>query len=136
MRDLGTLAGYSSSAAAGINDRGEIIGTSYDASDEFANLNLTAFFWRNGKMNDLTELIVGDSPFDLLFFATGINDAGQIVGFGLTSTGDVHGFLATPRPGWAGDERAELETQSIKRPGVLPESARKLLRGGFGIRGR
>jgi probable HAF family extracellular repeat protein len=128
MRDLGTLTGFSSSAAAGINNRGEVVGTAYDASDEFANLNLTAFLWRNGKMNDLKGLIVGDSPFDLLFFATGINDVGQIVGFGLTSTGDVHAFLATPRRGAAGDESAEPEAQGVTRPMVLPDNVRKLLR--------
>jgi probable HAF family extracellular repeat protein len=134
MRDLGTLTGFTSSAAAGVNDRGEVVGTSYDASDDFANLNLTAFLWRNGKMTDLTRLIVGDSPFDLLFFATGINDSGQIVGFGLTSTGDVHAFLATPRRGDEGEERGEPQALRVLRPKAISDNARKLLRGGFPMR--
>ena len=96
MRDLGTLAGFGSSAAVGINARGDAVGTSYDPGVAIPELNLTATVWRNGEIADLKQLSVGISPFDLLFFATGINDAGLIAGFGLTNSGDLHAFLAIP----------------------------------------
>jgi probable HAF family extracellular repeat protein len=32
----------------------------------------------------------------VLLVATAINSRGEIAGFGVTSTGDVHAFLATP----------------------------------------
>ncbi|MCU1263086.1 MAG: hypothetical protein JWO80_5971 [Bryobacterales bacterium] len=132
MRDLGTLTGLSSSAAAGINDRGEVVGTSYDASDNFANLNLTAFLWRNGKMTDLNTLVPGGSPLFLLF-ATGINSRGDIVGFGVTSAGDLHAFLATPSHGETGSDSAGPDAQDATRPMILPENVRKMVLGQFGI---
>jgi probable HAF family extracellular repeat protein len=46
-------------------------------------------------MTDLNDLIPSNSPLHLLT-AFGINDVGEIVGFGVTNTGDLHAFLATP----------------------------------------
>jgi probable HAF family extracellular repeat protein len=91
MQDLGTLQGDVSSGGIGINDRGQVVGVSFDAS-----FSMRAFLWQNGVMTDLNTLIPTDSPFYLLF-AHGINSRGEIVGFGVTSAGDVHAFLATPR---------------------------------------
>ena len=46
-------------------------------------------------MTDLNTLIQEDSPLYLLV-AFGINDAGEIAGFGLTGDFEVHAFLAIP----------------------------------------
>jgi probable HAF family extracellular repeat protein len=46
-------------------------------------------------MTVLNALIPADSPLYLLM-AQAINSQGQIVGLGLTNTGEVHGFLAKP----------------------------------------
>ena len=87
-------------------------------------------------MHDLNTLIVENSPFLQLPVAFGINDAGQIVGIGLTSTGDVHGFLATPGNGAGAGESFSPASRGVTGPVVLPENVRKLLRGRLGIRGR
>jgi probable HAF family extracellular repeat protein len=91
IQDLGTLRGDVNSAGLGINDRGDVVGASGDAT--FANTR--AFLWHNGRMIDLNTLISGNSPLYLIF-AHGINSRGEIVGFGVDSVGDVHAFLATP----------------------------------------
>jgi probable HAF family extracellular repeat protein len=90
IRDLGTLRGDVNSAGLGINDGGEVVGASFDASG-----NPRAFLRQNGLMMDLNALIPADSPLYLLF-AHGINSRGEIVGFGVDGTGEVHAFLATP----------------------------------------
>ena len=95
MLDLGTLSGDVNSAALGINDRGDVVGASLGAAGPIHG-NPRAFLWRNGMMTDLNDLIPANSPLHLLT-AFGINDAGEIVGFGVTNTGDLHAFLATPR---------------------------------------
>jgi hypothetical protein len=48
-------------------------------------------------MADLNTLIPADSPLQLLA-AFSINDRGQIAGLGVTSSGEVHAYLATPDP--------------------------------------
>ena len=90
MQDLGTLSGDVNSAANAINDAGAVVGVSLDA-----NFNLRAFLWENGSMTDLNALIPANSPL-FLMLACGINSSGQIVGFGLTSKGEGHGYLLTP----------------------------------------
>ena len=94
MLDLGTLSGDVNSAALGINDRGEMVGASFGAAGPI-NGNPRAFLWKDGMMTDLNDLIPANSPLHLLT-AFGINDAGEIAGFGVTGSGDLHAFLATP----------------------------------------
>jgi probable HAF family extracellular repeat protein len=95
--DLGTLPGDSVSGALSINDQGDVVGVSNDASG-----NPRAFLWQNGVMYDLNDpaVIPAGSPLFLLF-AAGINSRGEISGFGLTSSFEVHAFLATPTHGTA-----------------------------------
>jgi len=107
MQDLGTLPGDVASVAVGMNDRGQVVGVSFDASG-----NLRGFLWQNGTMTDLNTLIPADSPLFLLF-ADIINSRGEIVGFGVNSTGEVHGFLATPVPGEATSESATPASQGV-----------------------
>jgi hypothetical protein len=49
-------------------------------------------------MTDLNTLIPADSPLYLVV-AFEINDAGEIAGLGMTGTGQLHAFLATPQRG-------------------------------------
>ena len=94
MQDLGTLPGDVRSFGSDISDEGEVVGASRSADGQ-----PRAFLWKNDVMHDLNDpLITPDSPLFLLL-ATAINSQGEIVGFGVTSTGDVHAFLATPRNG-------------------------------------
>jgi probable HAF family extracellular repeat protein len=137
MRDLGTLPpGDVGSGGVGINDRGEVVGVSLDASG-----NPRAFLWQDGVMTDLNTIIPAGSPLFLLF-ATDINFCGVIAGFGVQKrTGDVHGFLATPIHGRAGCESAApAEQGGTSESGlvVLSDEGRKQLQqrlrfGRFGV---
>jgi probable HAF family extracellular repeat protein len=93
MRDLGTLPGDAHSAANGINDAGEVVGVSLDAS-----FNPRAFLRQNHTMTDLNTLIPADSPL-FLITACSVNSSGEIIGIAVEkSSGNVHGYRATPRP--------------------------------------
>jgi len=72
--DLGTLDGHVSSQANGINDRGQIVGTSCPA----AGL-CRGFVWENGVMHDLNDL-VADGLTDQFETAQDVNNLGQIAG--------------------------------------------------------
>jgi probable HAF family extracellular repeat protein len=93
--DLGTLPGDTVSAAIGINNLGQITGVSEDNSG-----NRHAFLWQNGVMMDMNDLIPPPPPHSppplYLLHGFGINNLGQVVGFALLPSGEVHGFVATP----------------------------------------
>ena len=90
MIDLGSLGG-SQSYGYGINDSGQIVGSS-----TLSNGAPDAFIYQNGSMTDLNTLIPADSGWHLVA-ATGINRLGQIVGYGIhTGNGSQEGFLLTP----------------------------------------
>ena len=127
MQDLGTLPGDVASGATSINDPGDVVGVSFDPDG-----NPRAFLWRNGTMTDLNTLVPDDAPLFPLF-ATAVNSRGEIVGFGATQGGDVHGFLLTPANGNSQNESAEATTREVKPP-VTSEKVRVLLRRRFGIR--
>jgi|GEM_PF-1887427 len=86
MTDLGSLGGTASVARA-INAAGDIVGYA-----EVPGNIQHAFIFHNGKMSDLNELVEHDAlaaaGFRNLQCALGINDHGQIVGYGT----DLHGI--------------------------------------------
>jgi probable HAF family extracellular repeat protein len=93
MLDLGTLGGEASYAftgggngANGINASGQVVGEALTAS-----LAEHAFLYSNGSMTDLNSLLPPDSGWTLQY-ASAINDAGQIVGYGLHN-GQQRAFL-------------------------------------------
>jgi probable HAF family extracellular repeat protein len=96
MRDLGTLPGDVTSVGTVINDQGQIVGLSSDAEG-----NLRACLWQDGTMYDLNKLVIGGAHLHLMF-PSGINSTGEISGFGVTATGEMHAFLATPANGASG----------------------------------
>ena len=129
MTDLGTLAGDSFSAAFSINEKGQVVGESCDIS-----FNCRAVLWQNGGITDLNTLIPPDSPLYLLT-AFANNSRGQIEGIALTSTGELHDFLATPKHGQEGSDTFSVEGAISERPKVvLPENIRKLLQQRKGSR--
>jgi len=121
MQDLGTLPGDANSAAIGINDAGDVVGVSLDAK-----FNPRAFFWRNGVMTDLNTLIPAGSSLALITGCS-INSQGQIIGIAVDSTGNMHGYLATPVNGEVAGESISADSQGTSSPMVLSEDVRKRL---------
>ena len=119
MTDLGMLSGDFGSESIGINNFSQVVGGSWDQYG-----NERAFLWQKGLMTDLNTLIPSGSPLYLVE-ADDTNDLGQIVGVGVTNTGELHAFLAT-QSRWQG-VRGSATTASPKI--TLPESVRKLLQG-------
>jgi probable HAF family extracellular repeat protein len=89
MENLGTLPGDTQSFAYDIDEKGRVVGSS-DAKDSL----LHAFIYSDGMMQDLNKLIPADTGW-LLTEAKGINESGQIVGYGFIK-GERHAFLLTP----------------------------------------
>ncbi len=106
MTDLGALVSGGQSHAYGINDAGEVVGWDVMSSGPYH-----AFLWSGGVMTDLNALLSPSSSGWVLEEANGINDHGQIAGFG-TINGQIHGFLATPTP--------ELSSVALLLVGALP----------------
>ena len=97
MVDLDVLPGDNIGAGLAINNEGDVVGASIAGADPLSG-SPRAALWRNGQRFDLNSLALPNSPLYLLT-AFGINDAGEIVGFGVTtSSGELHGFLATRAP--------------------------------------
>lgn len=118
MRDLGALSGDAASNGISINDAGSVVGVSLDA-----NFNPRAFLWENDVMTDLNTLIAGNSPLYLLTGCS-INSRGEITGLGLTSTGEIHTYLATPTQRIA---TTESTSQGVISRRTLSDDARKLV---------
>ena len=118
MQDLGTLSGDVASVSISINDAGSVVGASLDA-----NFNPRAFLWENGVMTDLNTLIAGDSPLYLLTGCS-INSRGEITGLGMTSSGEIHTYLASPTDDVGASEST---SQGVISRRVLSDDARKLL---------
>lgn len=89
MTDLGTLAGETSSQANAINDSGLIVGQAYSNSEP-----ARAFLDCDGTMEDLNSLT--STSGWLLINATGINDNGQICGYGVNPQGQTDAFILDP----------------------------------------
>ena len=95
-QDLDTLDSVYS-VAYGLNRQRHAVGL-FVASHEDED---RAFFWSDGHMVDVNERVESEEPW-LLVEARALNDAGQIVGYGLRNERE-RAFLLTPRPGATGD---------------------------------
>src|SRR5262249_7117681 len=84
-RSLGTLGG-DTSYAHGINDAGQVVGTSLDAAGQWRG-----FLWQNGRLHDL-GLPAGYGSCN----PVGINAAGPVVGLVGGSGGNWRAFRWTP----------------------------------------
>jgi probable HAF family extracellular repeat protein len=84
LTDLGYLPGDQYGTAYGLNDAGEVVGSSLGTASH-------AFLYSQGTLMNLTDLLPAGSGWQLTQ-ATAINGADQIVGLGLLN-GVSHGFL-------------------------------------------
>ena len=128
MIDVGAVDQDLTAYPGMINDSGQVVGTSCDTDPTG---HCRAYVWQylgpgstNAPLTDLNTLIPADSPYYLIS-ATGINDAGEIVGMAVDQrTGETHAYLATPvnTPAASSMERSPV---SIWR---IPENARRAAR--------
>jgi probable HAF family extracellular repeat protein len=121
--NLHSLPGDALAEATGVNDFGQIAGTSFDAAG-----NPRVFLWQNGRMYDVNSLVQADAPLYLL--ATGdINDRAAITGLGCVmvggACGPVHTFIAIRAPAGSG---AHANAQLAARPYLSPETRGSLMR--------
>ena len=114
MSDLGTLGG-ASTYALDINASGQVVGgaTTYPFGDEPGR----AFLWQDGVMTDLNVVLPPGSGW-VLNDATGINDSGQIVGWGRLN-GQLRAFLLTPLVTPTPDPSAPFGGAPIAVPGRI-----------------
>jgi len=89
---LGTLPDLENSEAYDVNESGVVVGYAWD--NDFL-LDPRAWVYIDGQMHDLNDLLVGRGAgeFAQLYFATGVNEHNDIVGYGLTTDGALAGFL-------------------------------------------
>lgn len=128
MQDLGTFPGAiltGITCCGTLNNKGDAVGLTVDGT----TFNLRAVLFHDNKPWDLNTLIPDNSGWQLQA-ATGINDAGQIVGWG-TIKGNTHAFLATPCDRDETDSASNsisAEQGAVDNSGVAPEeSPRELL---------
>jgi len=95
VTDLGTFVGGGISYAEDINSRNWIVGAAY--LDGSGSGNYRAALWQPGRpgAQDLDNLIPPNTGWTLRE-AYGINDKGQIVGWGYVAGGDTHAFRLDP----------------------------------------
>src|SRR5439155_11172905 len=122
------------SAGLAMNNLGVVVGGSVGGNGNPLTGSARAFVWQNGTMYDLNALVPPHSPMYLIV-PFGINDAGQIVGFGFTASHELHAFLATPNTGAVASQIVEPAAQHVMRPPALPANIREMVRGWFGTRG-
>ena len=94
MTDLGVLPGDTFGFSSGVNNWGQAVGQSCDASG-----NCRGFLWENGTMTDLNTLIPAHSNLQILS-GKWINDDGVIVGQAYhQKTGATPAYIAVPSRG-------------------------------------
>jgi probable HAF family extracellular repeat protein len=91
LTDIGTVTGATDSVANAINNSGLIVGNSGNGG----NIQ-RATIWVSNAAIDLNTLVDSSGKGVTLNFATGVNDAGQIVGIMSSAKFQRHAFLLTP----------------------------------------
>jgi probable HAF family extracellular repeat protein len=116
--------GDANSLAWGINERGQAVGQSIDASG-----NSRAVIWQDGEPIDLNALIPPDSPL-YLTLANDINDRGEIAGQACVASGGVCGaetpaILLIPTHVVVGGDAVSAPSATSSRTVVLSDTVRK-----------
>ncbi len=115
MTDLGTLPGFSTSSALGLNEKGDVVGTSGGHAFEFSR----------GIMEDLNDRLPATLGITL-DEADKINDSGQIIAQGHGADGVEHGYLLSPA---ATPEPSTLALLAVAGLGWGAARLRKTLKG-------
>lgn len=94
MISLGTLGGVTSVGSA-INDLGWVVGSSGTGGSGACGCALDHAFLHDGTtLHDLNDLVLNLDDW-VLQNALGINNKGQIIGWGMREDGEYHAFLLT-----------------------------------------
>ncbi|HXG67015.1 MAG TPA: hypothetical protein VNO70_18070 [Blastocatellia bacterium] len=124
------LPGHVLSQANGINERGQVVGTSCDA-----DFDCRAFLWEDGVLKNLNDDNLIAPGFDgVLLNAQDINDQGEITGRAFDpATGKIRAYVAVPvsAPGSEIGKMASASAVRIKV--VLPEEVKHTLRQQRGL---
>ena len=127
IRQLPTYPGDVLSEATGINDFGQIVGTSFPAAG-----GSRMVLWQNGTVYDLNSLLPPDSPLTIL--ASGdINNYGEITGFACVVSGnacgnEVHAFVAILAPASGHDAAARPSAPAAERHVFVPPQVQARMR--------
>jgi len=116
IKDLGTLPGGTTSTAYAVNRTRQVVGTSQTIGVT-GQLETHAFRWSQGTMRDLGNLGPLPAPGRAYSIATGINDAGKVVGEANRPDGAVHAFL------WANGVMRDLGTLGGQQSGAAAINA-------------
>jgi probable HAF family extracellular repeat protein len=119
---------YPDNIALAVNDNGLAVG---HAQCIASGGSLAAFVWQDGVMHNLNDVIPPGSGWDLIK-ATDVNDAGQIVGFGLAPGGEyLRAFVLAPESTTAAPD---LPVQSAATfPAITPNPFRRTTRIDFSL---
>ncbi len=90
MQRLDPLPGFESSEALDVNSRGQVVGDCFNFSGR------DGFIWQHGVMTNLNDL--QDDPSTHIGITQGINDLGQITGYGSRIGQGTIAFILTPIP--------------------------------------
>jgi probable HAF family extracellular repeat protein len=95
VKSLKLLPGDSAAFATGINNRGQVVGSTFDSNGDWSH----GFIWQHDVITDLNTVIPDDSNL-LIIAASNINELGQISGMATVQNGphkgEIHAFLLTP----------------------------------------
>ena len=94
IKFLPLLSWAAETAAVSLNNSGQIVGYAWSEQNHWSAQKQRALLWQHGSVYNLNTLISPRSGW-VLSAATGINNKGQIVGYGLFH-GASHAFLLTP----------------------------------------
>ncbi len=127
---LPLLSGDSYSFGNGINDEGDVVGISFNATFTSSR----AFLYHNGKSVDLNSLVGSGTPF--LLAANAIDDFGTIVGQASVSSTSAPAFIAHLSIGCTEDSAvtAAMKSQAARKPIMLSMQLRQQLLHRYNIR--
>jgi probable HAF family extracellular repeat protein len=115
IRKIPPVGTDANNLAWGMNNRGQVVG---DSCTDNTFRNCRAFVYEKGVATDLNTLLPPSASLQLVL-ANDINDAGEIVGFGIDEQGKVVAFLAVPVAD--GDRWDRREPSAV----VLPDAVRR-----------
>jgi len=106
VTSLGILPGDGAAFATGINNRGQVVGSTFNSVGWSRG-----FIWQDNVMTDLNTLIREDSNL-FIIAASNINERGQISGMATVLTGPdagkIHAILLTPASEEIGESVADF----------------------------